>query len=325
MNKIIVNNNTHFNHHQKAYFQTFLINPKAILNDILINTKTIKANTIKTNNAINTHDKIVRLESSTQMFIGIILLAKRKISWSLNNIIFIVLLIIIYLMEIKSGLSNNISLESGIIKKRYSENCFKKHYGNNELKVLDIIGRDFQYKANVLEYKFIQGINSNKINKNYLFNFSKEIKRFWEHNHTGMKNNGFLNAAKFLKIENEQVSIDGLKLLNKEPVVILHNDLVCGNIIKNKNHYSLIDFEYSGYGYFLFDIASFLTERKLSRKNEEFFLKQFDNIDQDDLLIIKKFLQLFWSRWAIFQYENTNDKTYKKIANWKQKQLEKLS
>jgi thiamine kinase-like enzyme len=78
--------------------------------------------------------------------------------------------------------------------------------------------------------------------------------------------------------------VDALNFLSQGKQVLLHNDLVEGNILKTKEGIKLIDFEYCGVGNALFDVASFLTERKLSMEDRKKIALAYDpDMDLDEL------------------------------------------
>ncbi len=227
--------------------------------------------------------------------------------------------------KIANALTNEVFLDNKTIYKKYLITPFKDAYQNNEIKILKILGRSYNFENNILSYTYIKGYNPQEITNEYLLKCAKAIKKFNNHNFDNLNNQGFFQAAKLLKIENDPIIINGLSLLNKKPQVLLHNDLVEGNFIANNNDdYIIIDFEYGSYGYFLFDVGSFVTERKLTIDEENYFLSQFSNIDLDDLKVIKKFLQLFWSKWALYFYHQTHKVIYQEIYEWKNRELNSL-
>ncbi len=227
--------------------------------------------------------------------------------------------------KIDNALTNEVYLDDKIIYKKYLITPFKDAYQNNEIQILQILNRSYNFKNNILSYSYINGYNPQKITKEYLLKCAEAIKKFSKHDFENLDNQGFIRASKLLGIEQDKIIIKGLALLNKKPQVLLHNDLVEGNFIANNDDdYIIIDFEYGSYGYFLFDIGSFVTERELTKEEETYFLKQFSNINLDDLEIIKEFLQLFWSKWANYFYLKTHRKIYQEIYQWKDKELKIL-
>ncbi|CAF0928103.1 unnamed protein product [Didymodactylos carnosus] len=120
----------------------------------------------------------------------------------------------------------------------------------------------------------------------------------------------------------------------KLDIVLCHNDLFCGNIIYNseKDDISFIDFEYSFYNYWLYDIANhfseytdYIGEPNLnlypSREYQKQWLKIYlfyrtkkienDDFDLDTMCnLIEKFsalAQLFWTLWLFAQAHLTKN------------------
>jgi thiamine kinase-like enzyme len=90
-----------------------------------------------------------------------------------------------------------------------------------------------------------------------------------------------------------------------------------------KNKIRFIDFEYSWYGNEIFDVASFITERVLTKVEVNIFLDQF-NVDRKELRTVAIFLLEFWARWAHWLYKETKVKIYKEIYKEKKKIVKNL-
>ncbi len=220
--------------------------------------------------------------------------------------------------KIEKALSNNVYADDKYIYKQYISNDFKTKFGNQELKVLDSIGRKYEVEDKTIKISFIDHIafDDNNISLKQLELVANALKEFWKNKTEGIELSGFINFKDDFEDEEELFS-KAMDILKSGKQVILHNDVVEGNLLLVQDKIELIDFEYSGIGNIIFDIASFTTERELTNEQWNYFVDQFDDINKDDLEVVEKFLQLFWSKWAIKQYELTGKEIYKEIYDWK--------
>ncbi len=235
--------------------------------------------------------------------------------------------------EFVNALSNSVWLnDEGRVEKRYSTDSFKKHFGNQEWKVIEKLGYDYELKDNKLLMEFIENepFDDNNITNDDLIKVAAALKYLHSLPTEGIEVSKFEEVYFDFLAEDEEITenypIDGFEdLLANEAIdillsgeqVILHNDVVEGNLLKVNDSIKLIDFEYSGLGNRLFDIASFLTERDLTEEQKEFFINQFDNVNREELITVCKFLQIFWARWALYKYDMNRRDIYKDIADWK--------
>lgn len=105
------------------------------------------------------------------------------------------------------------------------------------------------------------------------------------------------------------------KLYEKYPLTFCHNDLVRGNLLFKGENIYLLDYEFAGMNIFLFDIASFLTENNIRHPSLiSFFAEQYGNIDNSELNIMMKFLDILWYYWAKKLYQLTKKQIFYDIA-----------
>lgn len=244
--------------------------------------------------------------------------------------------------KINEGLSNSVYLnekENKIIKK-YSYDEFKKYFYNQEVEILNKIGiKNKILKEGQVEMEYFEHekFDDENISDQDLISVSNSLKFLHKLNILNIKITPFEDVyEKFLSIINnksngwldkkeEGLFNSAIKILNSGKQVILHNDLVEGNLLKINNEIKLIDFEYSGLGNPIFDIASFITERSLSKKQISFFINSYDkDLNKEDLLIVSAFLQIFWTRWASYKFFETKKEIYKEIESWKYNEYKKL-
>ncbi len=220
--------------------------------------------------------------------------------------------------KIEKALSNNVYRDDKYIYKQYINNDFKTKFGNQELKVLDSIGIKYEIEDKSIKMSFIDHItfDDNNISLKQLELVANALKEFWKNETEGIELSGFINFKDEFE-DNEELFSKAMNILKSGKQVLLHNDVVEGNLLIVQNRIELIDFEYSGIGNKIFDIASFTTERELTNEQRNYFVDQFDDVNKDDLEVVEKFLQLFWSKWAIKQYELTGKEIYKEIYDWK--------
>lgn len=243
--------------------------------------------------------------------------------------------------EFTNALSNSVWLnDEGKIEKRYSTDSFKKHFGNQEYKIIEKIGYEYELGDNKLFMEFIENepFNDNEISNNDLVMVANALKELHNLPTDGIEVSNFEKVYFDFLAEDEEITenypIDGFEdLIANEAIdillsgeqVILHNDVVEGNLLKVGGKIKLIDFEYSGLGNRLFDIASFITERELTKEQIDFFVDQFENVNKEELKTVCKFLQIFWARWALYKYDMNRRDIYKDIADWKFEQYLKLN
>ncbi len=242
--------------------------------------------------------------------------------------------------EFTNALSNKVWLnDDNKIEKRYSSDSFKKIYGNQESLVLSKLGYEHERVGNTLfmEYFENESFDDSNISEQDIINVANALKELHELPTDGMKTSPFEDIYDDFYAEDDELledyPIDGtedflvtdaIRILEEGKQVVLHNDVVEGNLLKIDGKIKLIDFEYSGLGNELFDIASFLTERELTTEQQELFISQFENVDRDKLKTVCAFLQIFWTRWALYKHSINEKEVYKVIAEWKFQEYMKI-
>ncbi len=244
--------------------------------------------------------------------------------------------------KIENALSNTVYYDkkNNIILKRYSQDKFKKYFGNQELNILSLIGYNPSIvSTDEISFPYIE--HTKWDDKNIAIQDLASIARTLFNLHKIKSNNlkmpGFEKAYKKVLTRGNKlmdgfanheayISKQAFKILKSGKQVLLHNDLVAGNLLKTQKSIKLIDFEYGGIGNPIFDLASFITERNLTQQQIDFFIECYGkrNIDKQDLLIVSAFLQIFWTRWALYKYKETKNKTYNEIAHWKLGEYKKI-
>ncbi len=245
--------------------------------------------------------------------------------------------------KIETALSNDVYWDQNknVIIKKYSQDKFKRFFGNREFDILSRMGYNpSSRKRDEIEIPYIEheNFNDDDISIQDLTNVVKALHQLHNMKAPKFKESGFEKSYyKFLlkgngsikgyyDEEEKYVSDKAFQILKKGKQVLLHNDLVKGNLLKTGREIKLIDFEYSVVGNPIFDVASFITERKLTKSQLSFFMDCYDNkLDKQDLLIVSAFLQIFWARWALFKFKSTDKKIYKDIANIKFKAYKKIT
>ncbi len=242
--------------------------------------------------------------------------------------------------EFENALSNKVWLDNNRVIKKYSKDMFKSTFGNQEPLILERLGFDIKLEKNILEMNYIENesFSDDSISNSDLESVANALKNLHKTDTTGITISNFEEVyEEFLSEDDEilkdypidgveyQIALEAFDILESGPQVVLHNDVVEGNLLKVGNEIKLIDFEYSGLGNPIFDIASFITERELTNAQIDYFVSQFDNVDLDDLKTVSKFLQIFWTRWALYKYSISEKEIYKVIADWKFEQYLKLN
>lgn len=216
----------------------------------------------------------------------------------------------------KKAISNNIYENKKIIRKVYINNDFKNYFSKEENEIINKYDSELKILDSKKNEIFLNKIKKRRIiyfSKKKLNLISKEMNKFWKIKLNNKKNTPFLETYKFLGGKDNIKKIEDIL---KRDVVLCHNDLVKNNILYGKNKIQLIDFEYSWYGNKIFDIASFLTEIKISKRKKEYFVSLF-KINKNELKLVTNFLYKFWSLWAEYMYKQTSKNIFLKI--WKDK------
>ncbi len=242
--------------------------------------------------------------------------------------------------EFNNALSNRVWLnDENKVEKLYSTDGFKKHFGNQEAKVLEKLGYNFELHSDRLIMEFIdhESFKDESMSNEDIINVANALKKLHSLPIDGIGISQFEKTYNDFLCEDEEITedfpIDGTEefladrafdILEEGQQVILHNDVVEGNLLKVEGEIKLIDFEYSGIGNKLFDIASFLTEREINDEQRNLFITQFEDVDIDKLNIVCAFLQIFWARWAFYKYDITDREIYKIIAEWKYNEYLKI-
>jgi len=114
------------------------------------------------------------------------------------------------------------------------------------------------------------------------------------------------------------------KIYRKYPLVICHNDCVDNNFLYTPTKSYLIDYEYASRNIALFDLASFLSENKItSNAKRKIFLDAYNfNYEyHDDLMYMIYFENMLWYYWALERYNSTKKEIYLNISKDKEKAI----
>ena len=234
------------------------------------------------------------------------------------------------MIKAMKSLSNKTILDTSknIIIKHYSNDEFQNYFTRQEFKILKKAKiKTKQINNNTIEIEYFKHakFNDQEMNTEDLKMVAESLKELHSWDTTGIVTSNFKDPYLKLLLKNTVVDemektifSSSMKILKKGKQVILHNDVVEGNLLKINDKIMLIDFEYSGTGNPIFDLASFITERKITPEQIKYFVNAYDkNIDQNDLLIVSAFLQIFWHRWALYKYKISKEEIFNEIAKWK--------
>lgn len=138
--------------------------------------------------------------------------------------------------------------------------------------------------------------------------------------------NYYKSKSKSKGFEHEEIVLNRVKkIYNKKPLVICHNDCVDNNFLFTNKRGYLIDYEFASNNIPLFDLASFISENKITNKKKiAAFLDayNFDYHQYEDLRYMIYFENLLWYYWALERYRFTNKIIYKKISEDKLKAIQ---
>jgi hypothetical protein len=108
--------------------------------------------------------------------------------------------------------------------------------------------------------------------------------------------------------------IDDQFQLNPPVRVCSHNDVLSENFIydQENDNLQLIDWEYCGMNYYMFDVAAIIVENRLNAEKEEEFLTSYyghkpTEREKADVLIGKFLMDALWCPWALVQLVSKPD------------------
>lgn len=114
--------------------------------------------------------------------------------------------------------------------------------------------------------------------------------------------------------------------LEKEELILCHNDLVRGNLLYKFDGLVIIDWEYAGMNSPYFDVASFISENSLEGPQKELFLKSYfgaklNNLKRKKVDVFISFNNVLWYYWALMMHKNTNNSVFLTIAEMKKRSV----
>ncbi len=172
---------------------------------------------------------------------------------------------------------------------------------------------DFQENAKVLQHaaKILNAFHHNNIQLKSTFDPLVEISNYmkWlETNECPKYYDGIDELVSTLKRIDEQFQ------LNPPKKVCSHNDVLSENFIYDRENDSLqlIDWEYCGMNYYMFDVAAINVENRLNAEQEESFLQSYyghepTEKERADVLIGKFLMDALWCPWALVQMVSKPD------------------
>lgn len=114
--------------------------------------------------------------------------------------------------------------------------------------------------------------------------------------------------------------------LEKEELILCHNDLVRGNLLYKFDDVVVIDWEYAGMNSPYFDIASFISENNLDEHQKELFLQSYfgsklNNLKRKKVNTFVNFNDILWYYWALMMHKNTENAFFLMIAEIKKQSV----
>ena len=176
-----------------------------------------------------------------------------------------------------------------------------------------MVRKDFQENAKVLHHaaEILNAYHHNNIQLKSSFDPLVEISTYmkWlETNACPRYYDGIDELVATLK------RIDDQFKLNPPKIVCSHNDVLSENFIYDRENDSLqlIDWEYCGMNYYMFDVAAIVVENRLNPEREEAFLESYyghkaTKREKADVLIGKFLMDALWCPWALVQMVSKPD------------------
>jgi len=101
-------------------------------------------------------------------------------------------------------------------------------------------------------------------------------------------------------------------------LTVCHNDCVNGNLLFDSQRNYLIDYEYAGDNYAIFDVTSFTTENDLDPlQRGQFYNLYYGSATASltgDLQLFEKLHHYLWCHWALMMYAHEKNAIYYEIA-----------
>jgi len=235
--------------------------------------------------------------------------------------------------EIYSLMNSVIKNKNKLVKTYSNETKELPTFVNNKLIAHKLKNKNYflkcKFNENSCEMKYYKktefSLEAKKIKK-----IAKKIKNFHGVKSSNLKE---FDIIKILEVWNKETKY---QLTNWESLIVnsvseykgektlCHNDLHIGNILFIRNKIKLIDYDFAGINYSIFDIVSFMSEQDMNEKNRKLFLKTYyknKEIKIDELVLFEDFHNIFWKSWSSYMYKKTNNKDFLKINKIRNKNL----
>ncbi len=225
------------------------------------------------------------------------------------------------------SLSNDVYEYDGFFYKKYSVNSFKKAFKNNDISVLTTLkdtslALGFKKFDDGVATLKVSGVKKTRetISNSQLEKLIETINYFNNLKIEGSTAGFFRAIDLFDKLDYvheivpyEKEIIERVRILATKDMVYCHNDLIPDNIFFDGEQVQLIDFEYSGYINYHFDLAILLNGWQFNDEQVEIVLQKYGyyrKINLDNLKDIRIFLYIFWSKLCQYKFYETKKQVY---------------
>lgn len=106
------------------------------------------------------------------------------------------------------------------------------------------------------------------------------------------------SGLNFLEAEERDLLTAFAVEMDADPKVFCHRDLLPANIMVRGRDMRIIDFEYACFTSLYWDIASFLTESRLSEHDARLFAQSYGNLDFDRVQRAVILVEYIWALWG---------------------------
>jgi thiamine kinase-like enzyme len=118
-------------------------------------------------------------------------------------------------------------------------------------------------------------------------------------------------------------------IIDAEPLVLSHNDLVAGNVIRKgkSGQIVLLDFEFAGLNNEMFDLASLLSESEILDEHKwdvlltSYFAERMDAAKRKKLVLFMQYENYLWHYWAKCRERETKLPSFRDIAEMKEREI----
>lgn len=255
----------------------------------------------------------------------------------------------IHIHQKKNSLTNDVyhlsANKQELVCKIYNKEKIKLTNAINEKSVHNFLSKQkFNWYLSPIVYKmedilctkYVRGKNfyETKYTRDIVINVAKILKELHSNTSTTLKHFNIIKKIEEYKNLSPQKVDDTIfkkakKYIEKNKLVLCHNDIVEGNLIHDETNkiIYLIDYEFAGLNDPYCDLASFLIDGNVPKEFWQDFLNEYFDKTKFDKKRINVWIEtiiILGFYWAQANYEITKNRKYQKIFNKKREKLKNI-